>query len=164
VKRSFPRPAVRTFVKEGGTYVGICAGCYLATCEYPWSLHILPAKVVDPPNSYRGRATLQLDLSGDGKQWLSRAGLEPKGVYHNGPVLSPLPETAEPLIPLAYYREEITRKGATKGLMVSTPAIAAAAYGKDWVVGISPHPEQTEGLQDIVPSLIRRALANPHRQ
>jgi hypothetical protein len=153
--------AIRSYVKDGGTYVGICAGCYLSSCQYPWSLHILPARVVDPKNSYRGRANLRLDLSAEGKQWLSRAGFAPKIIYQNGPVLESLPGVKEALIPLAYFREEITRKGAKEGLMVNTPAIASAVHGKGWAIGISPHPEQTEGLKDVVPSLIRWALAHP---
>src|SRR4051812_18762966 len=39
--------AIREFVKGGGGYVGICAGSYLATTDYTWSLGILNAKVVD---------------------------------------------------------------------------------------------------------------------
>src|SRR4051812_34460745 len=38
------RERVRAFVRRGGGYVGICAGAYLATCDYTWSLHILDAK------------------------------------------------------------------------------------------------------------------------
>ena len=28
--------SVRQFVKQGGGYLGICAGAYLSTVEYPW--------------------------------------------------------------------------------------------------------------------------------
>src|SRR4051794_6360903 len=31
------RDKVRDFVQKGGGYVGICAGAYLATRDYPWS-------------------------------------------------------------------------------------------------------------------------------
>ena len=40
------RVQVRDFVASGGGYLGICAGAYLATCDYPWSLNILDAKVL----------------------------------------------------------------------------------------------------------------------
>jgi hypothetical protein len=39
--------------------------------------------------------------------------------------------------------------------MVNSPAIAASRCGKGRVVFISPHPEQTPGLEDLV----RRAAA-----
>ena len=37
------RSEVKAFVKDGGCYVGICAGCYLASTGYDWSLDLLPA-------------------------------------------------------------------------------------------------------------------------
>jgi len=36
------------------------------------------------------------------------------------------------------------------GLMVDSPAIATASYGRGRVVFVSPHPEQTPGLEDLV--------------
>jgi hypothetical protein len=157
------REQVRRFVADGGTYVGICAGCYLSSCQYKWSLHILPAKVVDTPNWQRGRATLALSLTPEGMGWLGRTPSEVRTIYHNGPVLQPLTEADGKgrLVPLALYREEITRKGAKAGLMVDTPALAAARFGKGWAVGVSPHPEQTDGLKDIVPAAIRWTLTHP---
>jgi glutamine amidotransferase-like uncharacterized protein len=153
------RQAVRAFVSEGGTYVGICAGCYLASKHYKWSLGILPVTVVDSANWARGRATLKMELTAEGREWLPRKEAEGKVIYHNGPVLKPAPDAEGKLITLATYREEITRKGAKEGLMVNTPAIAAARFGRGWAVGVSPHPEQTEGLRDLVPSAVRRALS-----
>ena len=41
------RENIRAFVKNGGGYVGICAGSYLATTDYTWSLGLLNAKVLD---------------------------------------------------------------------------------------------------------------------
>ena len=58
-------------------------------------------------------------------------------------------------------RGEVVRPGAKSGLMVGSPAVVAARFGKGWAVGVSPHPEQTEGLRDLVPSAIRWALAHP---
>lgn len=149
------RGMVRQLIADGGTYVGICAGCYLASCHYKWSLNVLPVKVVDSANWERGIKTLALGLTDEGKQWLGHAEAEVKAKYHNGPVLAPLPESKEKLLVLATYRGEVTRKGAKEGLMINTPAMAAARYGKGWVVGISPHPEQTEGLKDMIPAALR---------
>ena len=42
-----------------------------------------------------------------------------------------------------------------------TPAVVAARYGKGWAIGVSPHPEQTDGLKDLVPTAIRWALSHP---
>jgi hypothetical protein len=157
------RDMVRQFISGGGAYVGICAGCYLASCHYQWSLHVLPVTVVDSANWQRGVTTLPMRLTDEGKQWLSCPAAEVKVKYHNGPVLAPVAGAKEPLLPLATYLREVTRKGAKEGLMVNTPAIAAARYGKGWVVGISPHPEQSEGLTDMVPAALRWAAANRQR-
>jgi hypothetical protein len=34
--------------------------------------------------------------------------------------------------------------------MVDSPAIAAGGYGRGRVLFVSPHPEQTSGLEDLV--------------
>lgn len=158
------RQMVRQFISDGGTYVGICAGCYLASCHYKWSLNVLPVKVVDSTNWERGITTLALRLTDEGKQWLGHAEADVKVKYHNGPVLAPLAESKEKLLVLATYREEITRKGAKEGLMIDTPAMVAARYGKGWVVGISPHPEQTEGLKDMVPAALRWSFSQKRQE
>ena len=48
------REKVRQFIKAGGGYVGICAGAYLASADYDWSLNILDAKVLDRKHWARG--------------------------------------------------------------------------------------------------------------
>jgi hypothetical protein len=75
--------------------------------------------------------------------------------YHNGPVLAEVPGRATRLQPLAYFSTEKVAKGGAKGLMIGSPAIATAQYGKGQVIGISPHPEQTPGLKNLVPAAIR---------
>jgi len=152
------REMVRKFIADGGTYVGICAGCYLASSHYTWSLNVLPVKVVDSPNWERGIKPLSVELTREGKDWLSHSDKDVKVKYHNGPVLQPLPDAREKLLTLATYREEVTKKGAKEGLMIDTPAMVAARYRKGWVIGISPHPEQTEGLRGMIPSAVRWAL------
>jgi hypothetical protein len=38
------REEVRTFVREGGGYVGICAGAYLACTGFEWGVGVLNAR------------------------------------------------------------------------------------------------------------------------
>jgi glutamine amidotransferase PdxT len=157
------RAAVRAFVEGGGTFVGICAGCYLASTGYDWSLDLLPARVIDRANWERGKGTLPLELTDAGKEWFGRTDDRVKTLYCNGPVLEPIPDSEETLIVLANYRGELVRPGAQSGLMIGSPAVVAARFGKGWAIGVSPHPEQTEGLRDVVPSAIRWALAHPRK-
>ena len=57
------REKIRGFVRAGGGFVGICAGAYLATAHYPWSLNILDAKVVDTKHWKRGIGTVDIELT-----------------------------------------------------------------------------------------------------
>lgn len=155
------REVVKRFVADGGGYVGFCAGCYLASSGYEWSLHLLPVKVVDPNNWERGIKPLAVELTPAGKAAFGRSEERVTVKYHNGPVLEAVPDAGAKLIPLALYREELTRKGAKEGLMLGTPAAVAGRYGKGWAVGISPHPEQTEGLRDMLPAALRWAKTLP---
>ena len=43
--------------------------------------------------------------------------------------------------------------------MVNSPAIFSATFQKGRVVCVSPHPEQTKGLEEIVPQAINWVLA-----
>jgi glutamine amidotransferase-like uncharacterized protein len=157
------RELVKSFVAEGGGYVGVCAGCYLASSEYEWSLHLLPVKVVDANNWERGIKPVKVELTTEGKDWFARKDAELKLYYHNGPVLEPIPGAKEKLVLLAVYREELTRKGAKEGLMLNTPAVVAARYGKGWAIGVSPHPEQTDGARDMLPAALKWARELPAR-
>jgi|SRR5579883_701889 len=155
------RAAIKAFVAAGGCYVGICAGCYLATAEYDWSLALLPARIVDRAHWQRGRATLRLDLTAAGRDWFGRREEAVDCLYNNGPVLRPEPAAGDKLVILADYRDEVVCPGAQPGLMMGAPAAVAARYGRGWAIGIGPHPEQTDGLKDLVPAAVRRALAQP---
>jgi len=50
------RQQVRQFVNQGGGFLGVCAGAYLATNDYTWSLNLIDAKVVDRKHWARGMA------------------------------------------------------------------------------------------------------------
>lgn len=151
------RDRVRRFVQRGGGYVGICAGAYLAANNYEWSLDILDADVIDRKHWARGRGTVQL-------AWAEGAGAvlgTPKKAsvrYANGPIYARSGDAAlDDFVVLATYRSEINANGAPAGVMLDTPAIVRGAFGKGRVVCSSPHPEQTEGLEDVVRRLVRAA-------
>jgi hypothetical protein len=117
--------------------------------------------VIDRAHWLRGTGGVKVEFTPDAKDWLKVT--EPFAAcrYANGPILEPLPGAKEKLIPLAYFRGEFVPEGGIPGVMVNTPAVVAARYGKGWVLGVSPHSEQTDGLKGVVPSAIRRELAHP---
>ena len=145
------RENVRKFIAEGKGYVGICAGSYLATSDYEWSLHILNAKVVDRAHWARGTGDVKLRLTEGGRSFWSE-GEEPISVYYGqGPLLAP---DAKPDLPsfesLANYGTEIAKNNAPTGVMVGTTAIARAAYKQGRVICFSPHPESRGATEHLV--------------
>ena len=147
------RAEVTKFVANGGGYVGICAGAYLATANYPWSLKIINARTLSP-KWQRGRATLKMELTPPGAEILGGA-TNVDVVYHQGPIVGPAGVTnLPPYETLAYFRTEVSSNNTPVGIMINSPAIFAGQYQAGKVVCISPHPEQTEGLEYIVPQAV----------
>ena len=63
------RDRIRKFVENGGGYIGICAGAYLATSGFSWGLKILDAKTVSPKWD-RGHAMVKIELTDQGRRIL----------------------------------------------------------------------------------------------
>ena len=148
------RAAVRKFVDGGGGYLGICAGAYLACKGFDWGIGLLNARTVSPKWE-RGHARLELELSDAGREVFGdvrgRFGVS----YHNGPVIEPLGDDALPAYEvLAWFRTEANGKDSPHGLMVNSPAVVRATFGKGRVITISPHPEGTAGLENFIPHAI----------
>jgi glutamine amidotransferase-like uncharacterized protein len=152
------RKAVRDFVQKGGGYLGICAGAYLATNDYKWSLNLIDAKVVDKRHWARGTGMVQLQLSPAGSALFHHPEPELSIHYAQGPLLA-RPEWDNPDVPnyesLAIFKTEIALKGAPEGVMASTSAAVRAQYGRGRVFCFSPHPELTEGLNHLIPLTVR---------
>jgi glutamine amidotransferase-like uncharacterized protein len=154
---------IRDFVARGGGYIGICAGAYLATTEYEWSLHMLNAKVIDRAHWNRGMGDVVIKMTGEGRKFF---GLEDDTVtiaYRQGPLL--MPDTASGLDPystLAAFETEIAKNGAPTGVMVGTTAIATGRYQKGRVLCFSPHPERSERLRSWVVLAVRWAAGHVH--
>jgi glutamine amidotransferase-like uncharacterized protein len=151
------RNRVRAFVKRGGGYIGICAGAYLASIEYPWSIGLLNAHVLDRPHWDRGEGNVDLKVSSAGKTSLSTDIESCTFHYENGPLLGPGEKDDLPAYELlASYDTEITQN-APPGTMKGTAAIARGKYGEGRVVCFSPHPEKTPGREAFLQSAVRWA-------
>ena len=83
------REAIRKFVYNGGGYIGICAGSYLATPHYSWSLGLLNAQVVDRQHWARGTGQVWLKLSSAGQGALDVDADQVRVYYGQGPLLAP---------------------------------------------------------------------------
>lgn len=142
---------VREFVKNGGGYVGICAGAYLACSNFSWGLGILNAGTVSS-KWRRGQGIVDVEMTGSSPEILG----EVKGIfkvrYNNGPILKPGDRTDIPAYtPLVLFRTEMALNDTPVGVMVNSPAQAISTYGKGRVFVSSPHPEGTPGLENLIP-------------
>ena len=145
------RKQVRRFIEQGGGYVGVCAGAYLATCDYEWSLNVLDAKVVDRKHWARGFGNVDIALTEQGRRLLDADCQTLTIYYHQGPLLAPAGNPdIDDYEPLAIYEGEIAEKGAPRGVMPGTTAIAAGRHGNGRVICFSPHPERTPGWEKLL--------------
>jgi glutamine amidotransferase-like uncharacterized protein len=165
------RGAVRKFIASGGGCVGVCAGAYLCSAYYPWSLKVIDTAVFTGSREikgvgrkqmwYRGKSTsVQIELTADGKKFFTGLPASNAVRYHNGPIVSAMwTGWNDPLLPdytvLAHFRTETGLYPPQEGTMINTPAIVAAPFGRGRVVSISPHPESTPGLQEMIGFSIR---------
>jgi glutamine amidotransferase-like uncharacterized protein len=146
---------IKAFVRDGGGYLGICAGSYLASSQYEWSLNLLNAQVFDREHWARGTGQVQLTVTPAGRDLLFIDQPQIEVYYGQGPLLVPDDEPDLPAYEvLAEYASEIARKGAPTGVMVGTTAIARAPYGKGRVICFSPHCEVTDGPRHMVAAAV----------
>ncbi len=165
------RDNVRAFVKGGGGYVGICAGAYLCSAHYTWSLNIIDTHVFTGSQEIEGLGKKQMWFRGGpsnvrmrfteaGNQLLGQISMVDCATidvrYQNGPIVSRrhFPGLC-PFTTLAFFRSENGLYPPQRGTMIDTPAIVAAPFGRGRVVSIGPHPEATKGLEHIVTSLVQ---------
>lgn len=145
---------VREFVQNGGGYVGICAGAYLACSNFTWSLGILNAGTVS--NKWRrGQGIVELEMTGSSPEILGDVKGTFKVRYNNGPILKPAGRTDLPAYtPLTLFRTEMALNNTPVGVMVNSPAQAVGSFGKGRVFVSSPHPEGTPGLENLIPRAV----------
>ena len=142
---------LKEFVASGKGYIGICAGAYV-----PMQQGFMNAKTKDP-RWRRGKAMLDIEFSEAG---LKIFGEKYKGIqtikYANGPIMDVnISTNLPPVEVLAWFRTEVAEQGTPKGIQVNSPAIVLTTYGKGTMLVISPHPEQTPGLQGLMVEMIR---------
>ena len=152
------RNEVQQFVREGGGYIGICAGSYLASSHYDWSLDLINARVWDRSHWARGQGTVALGMTSPGQQVLKTDAPKVNVYYGQGPLLVP---DNDPDLPgyevLARYESEVAEKGAQPGAMAGTHAIIRSVFGQGRVICFSPHPEKLNGPNGLMMHGVRWA-------
>lgn len=155
------RDHVKQFVRDGGGIVGICAGAYLCTSHYEWSLHLMNAAVfnksVEIPGKgrkslwYRGPSTfVDVEFTDRGASVLGIDGMQSIR-YQNGPILSTGDKPSLPEFePWAFFRSENGIYEPQKNTMLGAPAVVAAQFGLGRALAISPHFESTAGHESVI--------------
>lgn len=147
------REEVRRFVREGGIYLGVCAGAYLSSKAKDNDLGLIPVSTLDQEHWFRtaNGTDVKVELTERGTEvfGLDRKNLEI--LYENGPIFGqPFEGSTEPITPLGYYRSEVVAEGGKRGVMLGAPIGFLAHYGSGTVLALSPHPEKTPHLGHIL--------------
>lgn len=147
----------RKFVENGGGYIGICAGAYLACEGFSWGVKILDAKTVSSKWK-RGHGLVKLEMTDKGREILGLPAGQFDIKYGNGPIYTIAQSPVIPdFEPLAYYRTELAENDTPKGVMVNSPAMVIGTFGKGRVLCSSPHPEQTPGMESFIERAVKWA-------
>ncbi|CAM2992209.1 BPL-N domain-containing protein [Rariglobus hedericola] len=155
------REKVREFVRNGGGYVGVCAGAYLACTNFDWSLGIVNARTVSG-KWRRGRGFLDLRMSDDGRTLFGPVENTFKIRYNNGPIIKPAGREDLPsYTTVATFLTEVAENDTPAGIQVGSPAQAISTFGKGRVFISSPHPENTPGLENMIPRALLWAAGSP---
>lgn len=152
---------LKAFLENGGGYVGICAGAFLATANSAGALGLINARTMSP-KWRRGAGTLKIELTEAGWRLFGETAGEFDIRYRNGPVVGPARQPGLPEYEvLAVFRTELAENGTPVGLQTGSPALLAAPYGRGRVLISSPHPEQTPALRHWIPAAVRYVAPRP---
>lgn len=127
---------IRQWVHDGGTFLGVCAGAYLATETYDWSLGIAPLQVQKPWKRGEMLATIKIHSEK----------LVAEAEYWNGPIMDP---TAS-LQFLAVFVEPFA----------GHPAVTFNRYGSGKVFLTVPHLERSPECKSFLADTIRDMLVD----
>ena len=169
------RWAVKDFIRSGGGYVGICAGGFLASAQYDWSLGLVNTRILTGDQEMpgigirsmadRGPGTVKIELTPEGQFIFGDRSAPIDISFSGGPIfLGPKRDNLPLTIPLAHYSTELSNYAPQRGTMVGTPAIFAARFGTGRVVAISPHPENTKGTEFLVKRAVLATARTPATQ
>ncbi|MBD3179313.1 MAG: T9SS type A sorting domain-containing protein [Candidatus Latescibacteria bacterium] len=149
------RDSVRAFVARGGAYAGVCAGSYLATCDYSWSLDILNARVINKDPWARGAGDADVRFNEFGQDLFSLGADTVVIYYASGALMAPAGiDTLPPYLEVGVFETDIAEYGAPPGVMIGTTAFNVGFFGNGRLGVFSPHPELTPGYEYMWTDLV----------
>ena len=130
--------AVQDFVRNGGAYVGVCAGFHI-TLNRPERARLMPYTYFREAVGAKG--DVQIDLSAEGAKLLDVAPGKRMVRYSRGPVAKEAQWNKGTCKTYAVYTSSISPLGKAGVSFFNTPALIAGTYGKGKVIATSFHPE-----------------------
>lgn len=136
------REKIKSFVKNGGGYLGTCAGCSLlmeSASHHPNMLHMIPFKF--GPSG--GKADMTIAFNDRAKELAGIKNGTQSVRYSEGPVPIPSTPINEANVEvLGTYNGDINANGAkSRPSMAGRAAIIAGTYGKGRLFVTTVHPE-----------------------
>ncbi len=158
------RANVKTFLRTGGAYIGLCAGSYLAQNSNSYkelSLRLTSAYLYNGTKHWdRGGAIAKVRLLAKSRKYFREfAGLEKIHLfYYQGPLLCAKTGSSKQYTELMQYASNIYPKiPKAKGESPGKTFLLQEPYGKGKIVLMAGHPEMTPGKYWMIPRLIRIA-------
>lgn len=139
---------LREWVKNGGGYVGSCAGLTCAL-NHKERLRLLP--FIRLPNSGGASGNTQIEISERGAAILGVKPGKRVVTYASGPIPRPgrKPDADSTGEVLGVYKNSISYYGKPAGNMFNQPAVVYGTLGKGKVLASSYHPEYRESTTDL---------------
>jgi glutamine amidotransferase-like uncharacterized protein len=143
------RRIVVKFVQDGGGFVGICAGAYLASNRSgKWNhLELLPVETVG--TDLECKTPLVWSIGPLGAARVETADL------NGGPIFKPLESAADSITVWARFERNETSKAKGETPLKGTPAVVSGTHGKGKVVLTSTHCERPPSQPTIFPEMVR---------
>ncbi len=151
------RQAIRQYVGGGGGYLGVCAGAYLGSAHYDWSLNMVNARMCDTQHWRRGRGMVACKLTQKGRTFFGDSQATSFDVrYANGPLIEQDNKILRfpRYIELARYVDDMHQRGAPEGVMPGKTAILRSHFGAGRVVLCGPHPESSKELWPMIERML----------
>ncbi len=160
------RKNVVDFVRNGGAYYGICAGAFLALQpQHPGHarLGLIPFKE-QREKAYRGWSEMSIKFTDWAGELGFVGGTRRFVLYWGGPVMMPGEPMADADVKvLARYHGHMVNTFSGKEIdpMTGFACIVGGRVGKGRVIASGPHPECSEGTQDLVRGFLRYLTGVP---
>ena len=150
---------IRRYIREGGSFYGVCAGIALALND-PKRLRLIP--YTRERNPLRGGFSGAVKLNARAEELLG----VPAGTryfrYHDGPLPvkgDPVPDSECEV--LATFDSHVMQKGKSTTPMHGMPAIIYGRYGKGRVLVFVMHPEYYPSTHDVLGAGFRPLVGRP---